>query len=80
MKREYRDKLMSFKKKVSELYNNDECIIGNIKNNDYIQLIPEVNLLHKKINGEICSTHINHSSDMRKFKFCPKCKEELIIK
>lgn len=76
MKQEYKNKITKMKKKIDNLYTQKECIVGNIENNKYIQLMPTLIIIHTKKNGDLCEGRLPHNYDLRKgFKECPSCNE-----
>jgi len=57
-------------------YNQDDCIIGNIYNDNYVQFIPCLKGYHKTFNGDICVFFLT-KVDARKRLICPTCKKDL---
>ncbi len=76
MKAEQKKQIKEMRDKVNKLYNGITCIVGNIDNDNYLQLVPELKILHKRKDKSICSAYINSSTKIQELSHCPECKDK----
>ncbi len=57
-------------------YNQDDYIVGELKDNVYVQFLPALEVLHLNLENRVCVYFIK-DIDLRKKFICPKCKMDL---
>ena len=70
--------ISKIKKEIDDLYNRDTCILGDLDNDNYVQLVPKLHALYKDETGKIITLDLSNI-DLRK-KLPPVMEKQMLGK